>query len=159
MEHHGIEKIKTIGDSYMAVGGVPAAVEDHALRTVRAAIALRDFVEAESRKRSQQNLPAFHIRIGVHSGPVVAGVVGARKFAYDVWGDTVNLAARMEQSGVQGMVNISAATYNLVKENIVCTYRGSVEVKHGALVEMYFAERDVSLTPEASVATVRVASD
>jgi len=160
VEQHGIEKIKTIGDSYMAVGGVPAAAKDHALRTVRAAIALRDFVEAESIQRSQQNLPAFHIRIGVHSGPVVAGVVGARKFAYDVWGDTVNLAARMEQSGVQGMVNISAATYNLVKENIVCTYRGSVEVKHGALVEMYFAERDVSLTPEASATTtVREASN
>lgn len=144
VEQHGIEKIKTIGDAYMAVGGVPTAVPDHALRTVRAATALRDFVEAESRRRAPQNLPAFHLRIGVHSGPVVAGVVGAKKFAYDVWGETVNLAARMEQSGEPGKVNITAATYALVQDRVACTFRGAIEVKHGALVEMYFAEREAN---------------
>lgn len=140
VEQHNIEKIKTIGDAYMAVGGVPAFVENHAAQTVSAALAIRDYVLGESVRRNEQGLPAFQIRIGVHTGPVVAGVVGAKKFAYDVWGDTVNLAARMEQNSIPGKVNISDSTYGLIKNMFNVSQRGQIEIKHGISVEMYFVE-------------------
>ena len=138
---HDIEKIKTIGDAYMCVGGLPAVTTTHATDVVRAALEIRDFMQAYHERRVAEGKPAFAIRIGVHTGPVVAGVVGARKFAFDVWGDTVNTASRMESSGEAGRVNISAATYALVKDRAVCVPRGKVYAKNKGEIEMYFVER------------------
>lgn len=143
VKQHGLEKIKTIGDAYMAAAGVPVEDPYHALHAVKASIAIRDFVKREIETRVLSNQPYFDIRIGVHTGPVVAGIVGESKFAYDIWGETVNLAARMESSADTGRVNISGATYKLIKDKFICDQRGAVEVKHGGLVEMYFVESEV----------------
>ncbi len=141
IERNGLEKIKTIGDAYMAVCGLPAADPCHAQRTVQAALEIRDFI-AERKKRER----VFEIRIGIHSGPVVAGIVGVKKFAYDIWGDTVNTAARMEQHSEPGAVNISQATYELVKEDYRCNYRGQIAAKNKGEVAMYFVEASVMQT-------------
>lgn len=133
-----IEKIKTIGDSYMCAGGLPAPNETHAIDIVSAALEISAFVANEKNKRALEGRPYFEIRIGCHTGPVVAGIVGIKKFAYDIWGDTVNIAARMESSGETGKVNISATTYELVKHHFDCKPRGMVEAKNKGEVEMYF---------------------
>ncbi len=137
---HGIEKIKTIGDAYMAVAGLPVPDNDHAANLVRAALEIRDFMEEYKHERLQQGKVYFEIRIGIHSGEVVAGIVGAKKFAYDVWGDTVNMAARMESSGETGKVNISESTYNRVSSYFSCTSRGEIDAKGKGKVNMYFVE-------------------
>ncbi len=135
---HGLEKIKTIGDAYMAAAGLPEPDERHAHSMVAAALDILDFMETFNREQARKLYTTFHIRIGIHSGPVVAGVVGTRKFAYDIWGDAVNLAARMESSGEPGRVNISEATYFLVKDEFECEPRGRVLAKNKGEVEMYF---------------------
>ena len=135
---YGIEKIKTIGDSYMCVGGLPVANESHAQDVVAAAIELQEFMEIQKLLRSRSGKPWFEARVGIQSGPVVAGIVGTRKFAYDVWGDTVNTASSMEASGEPGKVNISGYTFLLVKDYFACTYRGKVQTKHKGTVDMYF---------------------
>ena len=140
IERHGLEKIKTIGDAYMAVAGLPAQHPDGPAATVTAALEILEYIHQRRRERPE----SFDIRIGVHSGPVVAGIIGVKKFAYDVWGDTVNTAARMEQSGVPGKVNISATTYSLVKDRFMCTYRGEVAAKGKGVMAMYFVEGEVS---------------
>lgn len=137
----GLEKIKTIGDAYMAAAGLPVEEPDHAVKALRAAIRIRDFVDHEKRERGIKR--SFAIRIGVNSGPVVAGVVGHKKFAYDIWGDAVNTASRMESSSEPGKVNISDSTYNLIKDQFHCTYRGKLEVKGKGCVEMYFVEHEM----------------
>ena len=141
---HGIEKIKTIGDSYMCAGGLPVANMTNAIDIVAAAIEIRDFIEAEKQKRISVGLPYFEIRIGCNTGSVVAGIVGIKKFAYDIWGDTVNIASRMESSGETGKVNISGATYELVKDKFTCTHRGKISAKNKGEIDMYFVERSVS---------------
>ena len=140
IQKYGIEKIKTIGDAYMAAGGIPIPTALHALDTVRAALEIRDFMHKWNEKRTDQNILKLNIRIGIHSGPVVAGVVGTHKFAYDVWGDTVNIAARMESNGQIGKVNVSEATYNLIKDTFKCASRGKIDVKGKGQLEMYWVE-------------------
>jgi class 3 adenylate cyclase/streptogramin lyase len=132
---HGLEKIKTIGDAYMAVCGLPSQVENHAENVVQAALEISQFM-AERKK----NENTFDIRLGINSGSVVAGIVGVKKFQYDIWGDTVNIASRMESQGEIGQVNISASTYALVKDKFKCIHRGKVEAKGKGEIDMYFVE-------------------
>jgi adenylate cyclase len=137
---YGLEKIKTIGDAYMCAGGVPIDSLTHATDAVSAALEMLAFMERRKRHGDYKGGQPLEVRIGIHSGPVVAGVVGTKKFAYDIWGDTVNTAARMEQSGESGRVNISEATYELVKGDFYCRYRGQIEAKNKGLIDMYFVE-------------------
>jgi len=135
---HKLEKIKTIGDSYMAVGGVPAANRTHAVDSALAALEIQRFMTELAAKKAALNQPCWQLRIGVHTGPLVAGVIGGEKFAYDVWGDTVNTASRLESSGVAGRINISAATYEQVKGLFVCEHRGKILAKNKGEIDMYF---------------------
>ena len=135
---YGIEKIKTIGDAYLAVAGLPNADAQHASNTVNAALEIRQFIH--NRKERMGN-KSFDIRIGIHSGSVVAGIVGVKKFAYDIWGDTVNTAARMEQHSLPGQINLSEKTYELVKDQFTFTYRGEIEAKNKGALKMYFVEK------------------
>ena len=132
---YNIEKIKTIGDAYLAVAGLPVADALHAENMVRAAIEIAAFMAA---RYAQLDSATFQVRIGIHSGSVVAGIVGIKKFAYDIWGDTVNTAARMEQYSEPGKINISQATYELVKDKFNCVYRGEIEAKNKGEMKMYF---------------------
>lgn len=134
MERHGLEKIKTIGDAYLAVSGLPASNPQHARNAVLAAKDILDFVV--NRRTHKSN--ALDIRIGINSGAVVAGIVGVKKFAFDIWGDAVNTAARMEQNSKPGRINISSATYELVKNEFDCEARGTIETKGKGAIEMYF---------------------
>jgi adenylate cyclase len=138
VEKHGIEKIRTIGDSYMCAGGLPKVSATHAVDVVDAGLAIRDFLRGRREENECNGAPFFEARIGIHSGPVVAGVVGFKKFAYDIWGDAVNLAARLESGGVAGEVNISRSTYELVKDRFECAHRGKIAVKNAGEVDMYF---------------------
>ncbi len=137
---HNIEKIKIIGDSYMCAGGLPVPNTSNPFDVVSAALELQSFMVDEKRVRIGMNQPYFELRIGIHTGPVVAGIVGTKKFAYDIWGDTVNTASRMENSGETDKVNISGATYERIKDRFHCTYRGKVEAKHKGEIDMYFVE-------------------
>ncbi|MBK9539580.1 MAG: tetratricopeptide repeat protein [Flavobacteriales bacterium] len=140
---HGLEKIKTIGDAYMAAGGLPVENSTHAADAIEVALAMRDFIAEGKARKIAAGLPFFEIRIGIHTGPVVAGIVGVKKFQYDIWGDTVNTASRMESSGAVGQVNISEATYALVNagSDLVFTPRGKVQAKGKGELEMYFVRR------------------
>ena len=140
IQKYGLEKIKTIGDAYVAVGGLPEKNSATVQNVVEAAIAMQEEIGKLKQERISANKPYFELRIGIHTGPVVAGVVGIKKFQYDIWGDTVNLAARMEQSGVPGKINISQHTYELVKEQFNCVHRGKIEAKNKGEIDMYFVE-------------------
>jgi guanylate cyclase len=125
VEEHGLEKIRTIGDNYMVAAGVPTPRADHAEALVHCALGMNDAV---------QRLPSRHgrrieLRFGVNSGPVVAGVIGKSKFHYDIWGDTVNVAARMESHGLPGRTQVSESTHSLIVDSFDCTPRGIIEVK------------------------------
>jgi class 3 adenylate cyclase/tetratricopeptide (TPR) repeat protein len=138
VSRHNVEKIKTIGDSYMCAGGLPVANETHAEDAVGAAIDMLAFIKKYNEERRHNNLPFFDIRIGLHTGPVVAGIVGTKKFAYDIWGDAVNIASRMESSGEPGRINISESTFERVKNKFSCEYRGKVKAKNKGEIDMYF---------------------
>lgn len=140
VERRGLERIKTIGDSYMCVAGVPVPSEKHATAGVAAAV---DFAACVDCRRTEVG-EGWSIRVGVHSGPVVAGVVGRKRFAYDVWGDTVNVASRMEAAGVPGCVNISAATHELIKHEFTCTARVPAGVKGKGEMTMHLVEADIT---------------
>ncbi|MCR9143038.1 MAG: GAF domain-containing protein [bacterium] len=148
VERHGIEKLKTIGDAYMCVGGLPERNESHALDVCLAALEILNFMNETRRiKKEFAGEEFWELRIGIHSGPVVAGVIGKNKFAYDIWGDAVNTASRMESSGVAGAINISAETRSIVEPYFECEYRGKIAAKNKGELEMYFLKR---LKPEFS---------
>jgi adenylate cyclase len=138
---YNIEKIKTIGDSYMCAGGLPVANKTNAEDVVNASLEILHFMQKHLDERKNSGKEIFEIRIGIHTGPVVAGIVGVKKFAYDIWGDTVNIAARMEQNSEAGKINISGATYELVKDKFICTHRGKIQAKNKGEIDMYFVEQ------------------
>lgn len=135
-----IEKIKTIGYSYMAVCGLPMENKNHAQKMIEVAMEMRNFIQNYQQERIAENKPYFKIKIGLNSGEVVAGIVGIRKFAYDIWGDAVNTAARMKGRSEEGKINVSQATYELAKEQYDFEYRGELEIKGKGLTKMYFVE-------------------
>ena len=137
IEKYGLEKIKTIGDSYMCAGGLPVTSHDHAKKMMLAAIEIRDFIE-NIKNAEVREITRFNIRIGIHTGPVVAGVVGIKKFAYDIWGDTVNIASRLESNSEPGKINVSENTYHLIKDSFNCEYRGEIKAKHKGIMKMYY---------------------
>src|SRR6478736_9219233 len=137
---NGMKKIKTIGDAYMCACGLPLSDEENAVKAVRAGLDMQQFINEFGLGNKIQNLPVFEVRIGIHTGPLVAGVVGLKKFAYDIWGDAVNLASQMEQHSEPGKVNISGETHSLVKNAFNCTYRGKIEAKSKGEVDMYFVD-------------------
>ena len=142
IEKNQLEKIKTIGDAYMCAGGLPVAAKDHAHRIVKAAIEMQAFLKDWELANKNKDEVVFKARIGIHTGPIVAGVVGDKKFAYDIWGETVNIASRMESAAEGGRINVSSTTYNLLKADYKFTARGSMEAKNIGDLKMYFLEID-----------------
>lgn len=143
MGKYNLEKIKTIGDAYMCAGGIPTVNDTHPLDAVNAALAMQAYMEKRQREKNITGIAGWELRIGIHTGPVVAGVVGKKKYAYDIWGDTVNIASRMESNGEPGKVNISASTYHLISEHYQCLYRGKISAKNIGEVDMYFVESKI----------------
>lgn len=145
IDKYGLEKIKTIGDSYMCAGGLPIPNEDNAKLAVRAAMDIQLFLEKWNEEKIKNNEPYFEARVGIHTGSIVAGVVGTKKFAYDIWGDTVNIASRMESKGEIRKVNISGTTYDLIKDDFECTFRGKIHAKNKGDIAMYFVDSRVAV--------------
>lgn len=139
IEKHGVEKIKTVGDAYMCAAGLPIPSQQHAEKMVEAGLEILDFVN-QAKENAPAGIPRFDIRIGINSGPVVAGVVGSKKFAFDIWGDAVNIASRMESNSEPGKLNISEYTYQLIKDKYKCSYRGEIQAKNRGALKMYFVE-------------------
>ena len=142
-KNYGIEKIKTIGDSYMAAGGLPVPSEDSVKNTVLAGLEMMECMIRSKKKKEAESRTSFEMRIGIHTGSVIAGIVGYTKFQYDVWGDTVNTASRIENTGETGKVNISHATYELIKDDPQFRFfpRGKVNAKGKGEMEMWFVEK------------------
>jgi PAS domain S-box-containing protein len=144
---HYIEKIKTIGDAYMCAGGLPLSNKSNPIDTVLAGLEIQSYLNDLNDTKVLNGLQVWELRIGIHTGPVVAGVVGKKRFAYDIWGDTVNVASRMEQSSHVGMVNVSGITYDYIKDFFICDNRGKIETKNLGKIDMYFVNR---IKPEFS---------
>jgi len=142
-----VEKIKTIGDAFMCVGGIPMRNKSHPFDAVLVGLNLQRIIKELGKEREEKGLRAWQLRVGIHSGPVVAGVVGKQKMTYDIWGDTVNIAKRIESACVPGMVNISASTYEIIKDFFECEHRGKILAKHKGHIDMYFVHR---IKPEFS---------
>jgi adenylate cyclase len=138
VEKYGIEKIKTIGDAYMCAGGIPEKNRTNPVEVILAALEMQTYMKKLKETSELEGMKYWDIRIGIHTGTVVAGVVGQKKLSYDIWGDTVNTASRMESSGEAGKINISGTTYEFVKEFFECEYRGKMPVKYKGELEMYF---------------------
>lgn len=147
-ERRNIEKIKTIGDAYMCAGGIPLRNKSNPIDVVLAGLEIQHFMNYLDQVPEFDNLPHWQLRLGIHTGDLVAGVVGKRKIAYDIWGDTVNVASRMETAGETGRVNISGDTYREIRDFFECTYRGKIEVKNRGEIDMYFVDR---LKPQYSL--------
>ena len=141
MASHRLEKLKTIGDAYLAVGGVPEPNRTHAIDAALGALQIIDHLAKLNRQREKLHLPAWQVRIGINTGPIIAGVVGKHKFTYDIWGNTVNIAERIEAAGLPGRISISESTWQHIKARFETDARGAVEVKHKGLVNMYFLNR------------------
>ncbi len=146
-EIHYLEKIKTIGDAYMCAGGIPMRNNSNPFDIILAAMKMMAYMNIVNDEKMARNEPVWQIRIGIHTGSVVAGVIGKRKFAYDIWGDAVNTAYRIESTSEAGRINISSDTYNLVKDFFECTYRGKIYAKNKGEIDMYFVDR---IKPEFS---------
>ena len=144
VEKYNIEKIKTIGDAYMCAGGIPYKNRTNPVEVVLAALEMQDYMK----QLRQKNVNIWDLRIGVHTGAVIAGVVGHKRVSYDIWGDTVNTASRMESSGEVGKVNISGQTYEMIKEFFICEYRGRMPVKYKGDIDMFFVK---AIRPELSI--------
>ena len=140
IQKYKIEKIKTIGDAYLCASGLPVSNYTHTGDMLNAAFEIRNFMLQRKEEKEDKGEIPFELRIGIHTGPVVAGIVGIKKYAYDIWGDTVNIAARMEQNSEAGKINISGSTYELVKSKFKCEHRGKIEAKNKGMIDMYFAE-------------------
>ncbi|MCO4819386.1 MAG: hypothetical protein KC517_07160 [Bacteroidetes bacterium] len=140
MEKYGVEKIKTIGDAYMAASGLPLTTANSVEYAILAALEMQEFMKSRLKALAKQDRQSFVMRVGVHTGPVVAGIVGIKKFQYDIWGDTVNTASRMESNGEAGKINISKATYQLIKDDprFLFDYRGKLETKGKGAIDMWF---------------------
>lgn len=151
IEKNKLEKIKTIGDAYMCAGGIPTADISHPFRIVQAAMEIQAYMKTFNQRRKDEGHEPLEMRIGIHVGPVVAGVVGKKKYAYDIWGNTVNIASRMESNGEPGKINISAATYELVKEKYICTHRGKLYAKNVGEIDMYFVQQEIGVPDEKAV--------
>jgi adenylate cyclase len=141
MANHRLEKLKTIGDAYLAVGGVPEPNRSHPIDAALAALQVIDHLAKINRQREKLHLPAWQVRIGINTGPVIAGVVGKHKFTYDIWGNTVNITQRVEAAGVPGRISIAESTWQHIKTRFETDARGAVEVKHQGLVNMYYLNR------------------
>jgi class 3 adenylate cyclase len=137
IEKYHLEKLKTIGDSYMCGSGIPIPTPTHAFDMILAALEIQIFMEMRKQQKIELNLPYWNTRIGINSGSLLSGVIGKKKFVYDVWGDTVNFASRMESSGVAGRINISQSTFELVKDSFDVEYRGKIVAKNMGEVDMY----------------------
>lgn len=144
-DEYNLEKIKTIGDAYMCAGGIPKENDNHPLDAVRAGLAMQEFMKTNNEKRIKNGKIPWELRAGIHTGSVVAGVVGEKKFAYDIWGSTVNISSRMESNGEAGKLNISASTYELIKKEYNCSYRGKIYAKNIGDIDMYFVEDEILL--------------
>ena len=140
VEKYGIEKIKTIGDAYMCAGGIPEKNRTNPVEVILAALEMQSYMAKLKEGSELEGMRYWDIRIGIHTGTVVAGVVGHKKLSYDIWGDTVNTASRMESSGEGGKINISGTTYEFVKDFFTCEYRGKMPVKYKGELDMYFVD-------------------
>ncbi|HVG40854.1 MAG TPA: adenylate/guanylate cyclase domain-containing protein [Chitinophagaceae bacterium] len=160
IEKYGLEKIKTIGDSYMCAGGIPVEDEDHVYKMVKAGMEIQQFVDSYNNECLISGKECWHVRIGIHVGPVVAGVVGKKKYAYDIWGSTVNIASRMESNGAPGRVNISNTAYEQIKHRFTCSHRGKIHAKNVGEIDMYFVEQEIdqSVSPALDKKTQSEAS-
>ncbi len=141
VKKHDVEKIKTVGDAYICASGLPLVTETHAEVMITVACEMQEFMQNYLKNIISDTNSNFELRIGINSGHVVAGVVGTNKFAYDIWGDAVNIAARMEQNSEPGKINISQSTYDLVKHCCDCDYRGKIYAKNKGEIDMYFVDR------------------
>ncbi|HEY9124086.1 MAG TPA: adenylate/guanylate cyclase domain-containing protein, partial [Bacteroidales bacterium] len=144
---YNLEKIKTIGDAYMCAGGIPAANKSNPFTVVLAGLEIQKYMKALRVKTEDTDNPSWKLRLGIHSGELVTGVVGEKKFAYDIWGDSVNTASRIESAGEAEKVNISGSTFNIIKDYFDCSYRGKIKVKNKGEIDMYFVNR---IIPEFS---------
>ncbi len=140
VEKYNLEKIKTIGDAYLCVGGVPSPNNEHPTNAVKAAMEMQTYMRKRYEEKTAQRIPYWKMRVGIHSGQLIAGVVGKNKFVYDIWGDTVNTASRLETGCEPGKINISGVTHRHVRHLFDCTYRGAIPSKNKHRIEMYFVE-------------------
>jgi class 3 adenylate cyclase len=148
VEKYGIEKIKTIGDAYMCAGGLPDKNRTNPVEVVLAAIEMQNYMIGMRQLRGENQYGFWELRIGIHTGPVISGVIGQKKLSFDIWGDTVNIASRMESSGVASEINITGVTHQLIKEFFLCDYRGKMPIKYKGETDMYFVKK---IRPELSV--------
>lgn len=155
MDKYGLEKIKTVGDAYMCAGGLPFPTTDHPFKMVQAAFEIAQVME-DLKNNPVEDIVPFEVRIGINTGPIVAGVVGLNKFAYDIWGDSVNVASRMESMSEPGRINISESTYEIIKEVYECEARGAVHVKNKGNMKMYYVNGTKIIRHQKSKSEIKV---